>query len=262
MAIKRTSKKNRFRKKNSNNHKENNRIFPRKDRLLKLVQQRKFAPLLAHLTLYFITITTGWVLLLRFVNPPFTWLMVQRGLERKIDGKDWKLQKHWLRYEDISDNLKKAAIAGEDAHFMVHGGFDIKAIRDAYKRNQDGKNIRGGSTISQQTAKNVFLWPGRSWIRKGFETYFTILIELLWGKKRILEVYLNVIETGDGLYGADTATTTYFKKTATSLSKRQAALLIAVLPNPIRWSPAKPTAYINRKASSIIRYMEHSKIPD
>ena len=210
---------------------------------------------------YFVGITILWVALLRFVNPPVTWLMVQRGFERKADGKDWKLTKRWVRYEDLSDNLKRAAIAGEDAHFPEHRGFDLQAIEDAFQRNQDGGQLRGGSTISQQTAKNVFLWPGRSWIRKGFEAYFTVLIELLWGKQRILEVYLNVIETGDGLYGADAATQHYFGKSAESLTKRQAALIVAVLPNPRRWSPAKPTAFINRKTNTIVRYMDHYKIP-
>jgi len=264
MAIKRTPKKNQFLKKGAAKKrlKKKHHLLADRNRLCLLIKERQFGLFLAHLTLYFIIITVGWVLLLRFINPPFTWLMVQRGFERKFDGKDWKLEKKWVSYESLSDNLKKAAITGEDANFMVHAGFDIKAIRDAYKRNQDGKTIRGGSTISQQTAKNVFLWPGRSWVRKGFESYFTVLIELLWGKKRILEVYLNVIETGDGLYGAHAAANEYFKKPATSLSKRQAALIIAVLPNPIRWSPAKPTAYINRKANTIVRYMGHSKIPD
>lgn len=210
---------------------------------------------------YFVGITMLWVLLLRFVNPPITWLMVQRGFERKAAGKEWKLTKRWVHYEDLSDNLKQAAIAGEDAHFLEHWGFDLQAIEDAFQRNQDGGQLRGGSTISQQTAKNVFLWPGRSWVRKGFEAYFTVLIELIWGKQRILEVYLNVIETGDGLYGADAATRHYFGKSAESLTKRQAALLVAVLPNPRRWSPANPTAFINRKANTIVRYMGHSKIP-
>ncbi len=209
----------------------------------------------------FFAITIVWVGLLRFVNPPITWLMVQRGFERKSDGKEWKITKQWVRYEDLSDNLKRAAITGEDARFLEHWGLDREAIADAYQRNKDGGKLRGGSTISQQTAKNVFLWPRRSWIRKGFETYFTLLIELLWGKKRILEVYLNVIETGDGLYGAEAATQYYFGKSAKNLTKRQAALLIAVLPNPKRWSPAKPTAFINRKANTIVRYMGYSVIP-
>ena len=261
MAIKRTPKKNQFRNKSSYKHK-NSKTFPVKDRLLTLLQQRKFGVFLAYVTLYFIIITGGWVLIFRFVNPPFTLLMLQRGVERKFDGKDWKLEKRWVSYDELSDNLKRAAIAGEDANFMQHVGFDIKAIREAYKKKQAGKAMRGGSTISQQTAKNVFLWPGRSWLRKGFESYFTMLIELLWGKKRILEVYLNVIETGDGLYGAHAATHAYFSKAPTSLTKKQAALIIAVLPNPRRWSPARPTSYINRKANAIVRYMGHSSIPD
>ncbi|WP_206106000.1 monofunctional biosynthetic peptidoglycan transglycosylase [Olivibacter sp. XZL3] len=262
MAIKRTPKKNQFRKKSSYKNKKSKRAFPVKDRLLAFLRERKFGPFLAYIALCFIIVTGAWVFLLRFINPPITWLMLQRGVERKLDGKDWKLEKRWVSYEDLSDNLKRAAIAGEDAHFMNHVGFDIKAIREAYEKNQAGKAMRGGSTISQQTAKNVFLWPGRSWVRKGFESYFTILIELLWGKKRILEVYLNVIETGDGLYGAYAATQNYFKKGPSSLTKKQAALIIAVLPNPRRWSPAKPTPYINRKANTIVRYMGHSKIPN
>src|SRR5690606_15289732 len=155
----------------------------------------------------------------------------------------------------------QAAIAGEDAHFMDHWGFDREAIADAIERNKKGGRLRGGSTISQQTAKNVFLWPRRSWIRKGLETYFTVLIELFWGKKRILEVYLNVIETGDGLYGAEAAAQHYYGRSAERLTKRQAALLVAVLPNPRRWSPARPTAFINRKTNTIVRYMRYSKVP-
>ncbi|MGV3764252.1 monofunctional biosynthetic peptidoglycan transglycosylase [Parapedobacter sp.] len=210
---------------------------------------------------YFLAVTICWVILLRFINPPITWLMVQRGIERKADGKEWKITKQWVPYNDLSDNLKRAAIAGEDARFMKHWGLDREAIADAYQRNKEGGRLRGGSTISQQTAKNVFLWPRRSWIRKGFETYFTLLIELFWSKKRILEVYLNVIETGDGLYGVEAATQHYFGKSAQSLTKRQAALIVAVLPNPRRWSPAKPTAFINRKANTIVRYMGHSEAP-
>lgn len=262
MAIKRTPKHNKFRHQDSAKRSTKRAALIKKDRLLSLWSQRKFAAFFAYLALCFLVITIGWVLLLRFINPPITWLMAQRGFERKMEGKDWKLEKRWVSYDELSDNLKKAAIAAEDAHFMVHSGFDIHAIRNAYQRNQAGKSLRGGSTISQQTAKNVFLWPGRSWLRKGFETYFTILIEMLWGKKRILEVYLNVIETGDGLYGAYAATMTYFKKPPTALTKRQAALMIAVLPNPRRWSPAKPTAYINRRASLIVRYLNYSQIPD
>ena len=205
--------------------------------------------------LWFFAVSILWVLAYRFINPPVTWLMVQRGFERKADGKEWKMEKNWLTLDELSSNLKKAAIAGEDANFLTHNGFDFEAIEKAYQKNQVGKNMRGGSTISQQTAKNVFLWPGRSYVRKGFEAYFTILIELLWGKERILEVYLNVIETGDGIYGADAATRLYYGKSAESLTKRHAALLIAVLPNPLRWSPAKPTRYIYYKQRLILANM-------
>ena len=209
--------------------------------------------------LWFFVVTIFWVLLYRFVNPPVTWLMLQRGFERKLDGKEWKLEKKWRDFDELSTNLKYAAMAGEDARFLNHWGFDVKSIQKAYEKNQAGKPMRGGSTISQQTAKNVFLWPGRSWVRKGFEAYFTVLIEALWSKKRIMEVYLNVIEMGDGIYGAEAATQFYYKKPATQLSKRQAALLIAVLPNPRRWTPARPTAYIRHKQSLILRNMRRIK---
>ncbi len=182
---------------------------------------------------------------------------MQRAIERKWDGKSWKIEKEWKSFDELSDNLKLAAVAGEDAHFLEHWGFDMKSIQKAYAKNKAGKPIRGGSTISQQTAKNVFLWPGRSWIRKGFEAYFTLLIELLWSKERILEVYLNVAEMGDGIYGAEAAMQHYFNKSSEKMSKRQAALLIAVLPNPLRWSPAKPTKYIYYKQYLILRNMRN-----
>lgn len=208
---------------------------------------------------WFFIITIVWVLSLRFINPPITWLMVQRGFERKADDKEWKLEKKWRNFDELSNNLKYAAMAGEDSRFLLHWGFDMSSIRKAYEKNQAGKPVRGGSTISQQTAKNVFLWPGRSWIRKGFEAYFTALIELLWSKKRIMEVYLNVIEMGDGIYGAEAATQFYYKKSAVRLSKGEAALLIAVLPNPRRWTPLKPTPYIYRKQFLIFRNMRRIK---
>lgn len=203
--------------------------------------------------LWFFTISVFWVLLYKFVNPPITFLMIQRGFELKVDGKDWKIDKQWRNFDELSLNLKKAAIAGEDARFLIHYGFDLEAMLKAYKKNQNSKKVRGGSTISQQTAKNVFLWSGRSYLRKGFEAYFTFLIELFWSKQRILEVYLNVIEMGDGIYGADAACEAYYGKNSASLSKGQATLLVAVLPNPRKWSPAKPTAYIYHKQSLILR---------
>lgn len=213
--------------------------------------------ILIKIVLWFLAITFTWVLIYKFINPPITYLMLQRGLERKWEGKNWKLQKDWKNYDEISNNLKKATIAGEDARFMVHNGFDFKAIERAFERNKSGKKLRGGSTISQQTAKNVFLWGGRSYLRKGFEAYFTVLIELLWSKQRILEIYLNVIETGDGMYGVQAATLTYYGTGCQSLNKAKAALLIACLPNPRRWNPAQPTAYIYHRQYLILRNMRN-----
>ncbi len=208
---------------------------------------------------WFLAISLVWVLIYRFINPPITFLMLQRAVERKIDGKDLRIDKSWIRIEDVSTNLKRAAIAGEDVNFLNHRGFDFKAMETAFEKNKKGKKIRGGSTISQQTAKNVFLWPGRSYIRKAFEAYFTILIELLWGKERILEVYLNVIEMGDGIYGAEAAVQNYWGKSADSMSKSQAALLVAILPNPLRWSPARPTRFVYYKQGLILRNMRSLK---
>lgn len=209
----------------------------------------------------FFALTIFWVVSLRFVNPPITYLMIKRGFEWKATGKGFKIEKDWLNYADISNNLKKAAIAGEDAHFLTHSGFDTKAIKEAFEKNQAGGRLRGGSTISQQVAKNVFLWPERSWLRKGLETYFTVLIELFWSKKRILEVYLNVIEMGQGVYGAEAAAHYYFHKSAKSLTKKEAALIIAILPNPRRWDARNPSAYVNRRANSIVRYLNYYNIP-
>ena len=210
----------------------------------------------------FFAITIFWVIALRFINPPVTYLMIKRGFEWKAAGKGFKIEKDWLDYDELSTNLKKAAIAGEDAHFMTHNGFDTKAIIEAFEKNQDGKPLRGGSTISQQTAKNVFLWPERSWVRKGLETYFTALIEIFWSKKRILEVYLNVIEMGQGVYGAEAAAQYYFNKSGKSLSKKEAALIIAILPNPRKWDARRPSRYVNSRANSIARYLNHYSVPE
>jgi monofunctional biosynthetic peptidoglycan transglycosylase len=219
--------------------------------------RKKVAKIFLKTLLWFLGITIFWVLLYKVINPPVTYLMMQRGFERKWDGKTWKIDKEWKDFDDISTNLKRAVIAAEDSRFLLHNGFDFKAIEKAYQKNRSGKKVRGGSTISQQTAKNVFLWPGRSYIRKGFEAYFTVLIELFWSKQRVLEVYLNVIEMGDGIYGAQAATLSYYHKPCTSLLKSEAALLAAVLPNPRRWTPKKPTAYIYRKQSVILYNMRN-----
>ncbi len=211
--------------------------------------------------LWFFIISILLVVAYRFINPPLTYLMLRKGFERKSAGKSWKIDKEWRDFDEISFNLKKAVLAAEDQNFMNHNGFDMKAIKNAYQKNKKGKKIMGGSTISQQTANKVFLWQGRSWVRKGFEAYFTVLIEFFWSKERILEVYLNIIEMGDGIYGAEAATQYYYDKPATALTRRQAALLAAVFPNPIRWRPDKPTALINSRAWLIQRNMRFMKDP-
>lgn len=203
----------------------------------------------------FVAITVLWVLLYRFINPPITWLMIERGFERKAAGKTWKIDKHWKDFDEISINMKKAALAGEDQAFLEHNGFDFKAIEYAIKKNAHSHKVIGGSTISQQTAKNVFLWQGRSWIRKGFEVYFTMLIEVLWSKKRIMEVYLNVIEMGDGIYGAEAAAQNYFHKPAAQLTKREAAAIAAIFPSPLKRSATNPTKFLRHRRYLIIKNM-------
>lgn len=216
---------------------------------------RLFKYLLKLILIGFFGITILWVLLYRFVNPPITLLMIDRGFERKAAGKDWKIDKTWVPFDQISINLKKAAVASEDQLFLEHQGFDLTAIKHAIEKNQHSNKLIGGSTISQQTAKNVFLWPGRSYIRKAFEAYFTLLIEVLWSKQRIMEVYLNVIEMGDGIYGIEAASQEYFKKPAFELTKKQASLIVGVWPNPLKWSPVKPTRYIRHRSFLIMKNM-------
>lgn len=217
---------------------------------------RLFKYLLKLFVIGFFGITIIWVLLYRFINPPVTLLMIDRGFERKFDGKDWKIDKKWVPFEEMSINIKKAAVAAEDQLFLEHHGFDFHAIEKAIENNQHNtKRLVGGSTISQQTAKNVFLWPGRSYIRKIFEAYFTLLIETLWSKERIMEVYLNVIEMGDGIYGIQAASEEYFHHGASALTKKQAALIAGVFPNPRKWSPAKPTRYIRHRSYLIMKNM-------
>lgn len=216
---------------------------------------KRIAMMAAKVLLWFVVFSVVWVLAYRFINPPITALMIQRNWERKANDKPAKAERKWVDFEDISDNMKRAAVSAEDELFLKHMGFDIKAIEKAYANNAKGKKIKGGSTISQQTAKNVFLWPGRSYIRKGFEAYFTLLIELLWSKERILEVYLNVIEMGDGIYGAEAAAQAYYGKSCTNLRRREAALIAACFPNPRKWSPKKPTSYIRHRQYLIMRNM-------
>jgi len=185
------------------------------------------------------------VIVYRFVPPPATPLMVIRAIE----GKGWNHR--WRPIDQVSPSLPRALIAAEDARFCDHHGFDIEALQKAYANNEKGGKIRGGSTISQQTAKNVFLWPGRSYVRKGLEAYFTVLIETLWGKKRIMEVYLNSIEYGPGIYGAEAASRTYFKVGADRLTPQQASRLAAILPSPLKWKAVNPGRYVKKRSKRI-----------
>lgn len=196
------------------------------------------------LTLFIISILLP--LAYRWINPPITPLMVIRRIEGGAP-----IKKEWRDLDEITPNMVRCALASEDNNFLGHYGFDFGAIQKAIDENKKGKRQRGGSTISQQTAKNVFLWPGHSWVRKGLEVYFTSLIELFWTKERIMEVYLNVIEMGDGIYGAQAAAQHYFNRNADKLSLRQCALITACYPNPLKRNPARPTAYLNRRATAI-----------
>ena len=183
----------------------------------------------------------------RFAPPPVTYLMIQRAFEGR------GFERKWVPIEKISPNLVRAIIAAEDARFCEHHGFDVEAIEKAMAANAAGKKLRGGSTISQQTAKNVFLWPGRDWVRKGLEAWFTVLIEVGWGKERILEVYLNTIEWGPGVYGAEAAAQKNFHVHAKDLSAAQAARLAAIVPKPLSWRAAKPGPYVRRRSGAITR---------
>jgi monofunctional biosynthetic peptidoglycan transglycosylase len=217
---------------------------------------KKITGILTKVFLWFLMVTVLWVLFYRFVNPPITLLMIQRNIERSSDDKPGKMEKKWVDFDEMSDNMKRAAVSAEDQLFLKHIGFDVKAIEKAFATNKKGKKIKGGSTISQQTAKNVFLWPGRSWIRKGFEAYFTLLIEIFWSKARSLEVYLNVIEMGDGIYGAEAASQAYYGKSCAKLSRAQAALIASCFPNPRRWSPKNATPYIRHRQYLIMKNMK------
>lgn len=204
------------------------------------------------LVFWFIAISLGFVLLFKWVPVKLTPLMVIRQYE-KAGTKD--IKHNWVSIDEISKNLQLAVIWSEDQNFLNHHGFDFKAIEKALKYNQKNKKVRGASTISQQTAKNVFLWPNRSWLRKGLETYFTFLIELLWSKERIMEVYLNSIEMGNGIYGAEAASLFWFKKSCSELSKLESAAIAAILPNPRSYKAQPATSYIQSRKLWIVKQM-------
>ena len=199
------------------------------------------------------------VVALRFIPVMVTPLMLIRCYQQVKAGEKLKLSHDWESLENISPHLPIAVMASEDANFLTHHGFDYEAIEKAMERNKKHPEKRklGASTISQQTAKNVFLWPGRSWVRKGFEVYFTALIELMWPKERIMEVYLNSIEMGDGIYGAQAVAEAHFNTDAKSLTKAQCALIAATLPNPRKFSSKNPSAYMLKRQSRILREMKY-----
>lgn len=196
-------------------------------------------------------------LIFRFVPVPGTPLMVIRFVEQAFGDKDVAFSKDWVSIDEMSKNIVIAAIAAEDQKFPTHWGFDMESIEKAMKNNKKKKRIKGASTISQQTAKNVFLWPHRDWIRKGFEVYFTFLIETIWSKERIIEVYLNIVELGNGVYGVEAASQKYFKKPASKLSKAEAALLVSAFPNPFKFNPGKPSGYMFKRQQWIIGQMNN-----
>lgn len=212
-----------------------------------------------YLVIGFFGSTIFFVLVYKFVPPPITPLMVARLLESPVKGQKYRLFKDWLPLKEISPDLQLAVVASEDNRFLEHFGFDLDAIERAqdYNDRQQGKRLRGASTISQQTAKNVFLWPQRSWIRKGLEVYFTFLIELTWSKRRIMEVYLNVIEMGAGIYGAEAASRAYFHKPASKLTRGEAALITAILPDPRRRNPVNPSPYLLERKQWILWNMNN-----
>ena len=202
-------------------------------------------------------ISVALVVLYRFVPVPVTILQLTRCVEQFNNDKPIRLKKDWVSLDEISNKLQLAVVCTEDQKFLNHNGFDVEAIGNAIEHNRKGKRVRGASTISQQTAKNVFLWQGRTWIRKGLEVYFTALIELIWSKERIMEVYLNVIEMGDGIYGAEMASQIYFKKSALELSTAEAALLASILPSPRKYPATNPSSFVRGRQSWTMTQMTH-----
>ena len=201
------------------------------------------------------------VLFYKFVPVPFTPLMLIRSSEQKKEGLKPVILHKWVPLEEISVHLQRAVIASEDQRFFEHKGFDLEQIQKARKENETRRKPRGASTITQQTAKNVFLWPRSSWFRKGLEAYFTVLLEIFWSKERILEVYLNSIEMGKGIYGAQAVAREHFNTSARALTRYQASLIAATLPNPLRFNSRTPSAYILRRSREILRQMDWIAIP-
>ncbi len=204
-----------------------------------------------------VVLSVLWVLVFRWVNPPFSAFMAESRISAWASrDRTYQFRSSWVDLTRISPNLPLAVVASEDQKFPEHWGFDVEAIEKAYEMNQHSHRVRGASTISQQVAKNLFLWSGRSYLRKGLEAYFTVLIEGCWPKRRILEIYLNVAEFGYGTYGAEAAAQRFFHKPASRLSRSDAATLAAVLPNPEHWSAAAPSRYVQQRRDWILNQMQ------
>lgn len=216
-----------------------------------------FQKILQWIVLSFFGSTFFFVLLYKYVPVPLTPLMIIRCFEQVSRGEEIKLKHHWVPLEKMSKYMPVAVMASEDQRFLTHHGFDVVELQNAVEERLSGGRRRGGSTISQQTAKNVFLWPASSWVRKGFEAYFTVLIELCWSKERIMEVYLNSIEMGDGIYGADAVAHQHFGRPALELTRANCALIAATLPNPLKFSSKTPSRYMLKRQSAIMKQMRH-----
>lgn len=224
--------------------------------LATIAPRRRWAPLLWKVPLALLVLSVVQVALLRFVDPPFSSFMAIRQSQAWASGNlAMPIAYDWRDLDQIAYSLPLAVVASEDQNFATHHGFDFKAIDRARQHNAERRRMRGGSTISQQLAKNLFLWSGRSWVRKGIEAWYTVLIEVLWPKHRILEVYVNVAEFGDGIYGAQAASRHFFKVDADAISTTQAARLAAVLPSPKRYDAGRPGPYVQRRANAIERQM-------
>jgi monofunctional biosynthetic peptidoglycan transglycosylase len=217
---------------------------------------KKLSKIILKIFLLFFFLSVLFVLLLKWLNPITSSIMIQRKIEAVVTFKDRQMIAYqWFSYDDISKEMALAVVAAEDQNFPNHFGFDFNQIEKAIEQHELGRRLRGASTITQQVAKNLFLWEGRSFVRKGFEAYFTVLIELLWSKERILEVYLNIVELGDMIFGVGAASQIYFKKLPSRLTRSQAALLTATIPNPIRFSAKRPSGYVLRRQNWILGQM-------
>lgn len=220
----------------------------------------KIQKILQWIVLLFFGSTILSVIIYRWCPVYLTPLMLIRCTQQMGRGEQIKLRHHWVPLDSMSIYLPVAVMASEDQRFLNHHGFDFTEINNAVKEMQKGKRRRGGSTISQQTAKNVFLWPSSSWLRKGLEAYFTILIELVWGKERIMEVYLNSIEMGNGIYGAEAVAQWHFHRSALELTRTDCALIAATLPNPLKFNSQSPSDYMLKRQTFIMKQMRHIDI--